>query len=95
VVAFFPQALRFLETDVNLETLPLDVPWSEPELVAELLRQPWTKRGVLARLEAAFRRNDAFGSAIEPARIAEILAELERRTATDRAGKGCVVSEGG
>jgi hypothetical protein len=95
VVAFFPQALRFLEKDVDLGQLPIDVPWSQPELVEELLRLPWTKRGVLARLEAAFRRNDAFGSAIEPRRAAEILRELERRTAMDRAGDGYILAHGG
>ena len=82
VIAFFPQALRFLEEDANLQELPIDVPWGAPDLVEELLRPPWTKRGVVARVERAFRRNDAFGSAIEPRRIAEILAELERRTAS-------------
>jgi len=92
VIAFFPQALRFLEKDVHLEDLPIDVPWSQPKLVAELLRLPWTKRGVLARLEAAFRRNDAFGSAIEPQRVAEILAELERRRAVDRTEARSVAS---
>jgi hypothetical protein len=95
VIAFFPQALRFLEKDVTLDELPIDVPWSQPELVEELLRLPWTKRGILARLEAAFRRNDAFGSAIEPRRVAEILAELERRTAVDKSGDVCVVAPGG
>ena len=95
VIAFFPQALRFLEKDVTLEGLPIDIPWSEPELVEELLRPPWTKRGILARLEAGFRRNDAFGSAIEPRRIAEILAELDRRTTTDGGREACVVARGG
>jgi hypothetical protein len=95
VIAFFPQALRFLEEDINLGQIPIDVPWSQPELVEELLRLPWTKRGVLARLEAAFRRNDAFGSAIEPRRVAEILTELERRAAMDRAGDSCILAHGG
>ena len=81
VIAFFPQALRFLEKEMSLEELPFDVPWDEPGLVRELLRPPWTRRGVLARLEAKFRRNDAFGSAIDPCRIDEILTELGRRTA--------------
>lgn len=81
VIAFFPQALRFLDHDVPLEQVPIDVPWSEPDLVEELLRPPWTKRGIVARLEASVRRNDAFGSAIEPRRIDEIRAELKRHQA--------------
>jgi hypothetical protein len=81
--AFFPQALRFKDRDLTLEELPIDVPWSEPELVEELLRLPWTKRGVVARLEAAFRRNDAFGSTIEPHRVDAIRTELRRRAMTD------------
>jgi hypothetical protein len=79
LIALFPQSLRFLEKNVTFEELQIDIPWSEPALVEELLRLPWTKRGLLARLEAVIRRNDAFGSAIEPQRIDEILAELERR----------------
>jgi ATP-grasp domain len=83
VIAFFPQALRFMDSGATLKELPIDVPWGEPDLVEELLRLPWTKRGVVARLEAAFRQNDAFGSAIAPRLIDEIRAELERRTITE------------
>ena len=80
LVAFFPQCLRFSDAGVANRDLPVDdVPWSQPELVKELLRLPWTRRGFVARLEALVRRNDAFGSAIPPQRVKEILAELERR----------------
>ena len=81
VIALFPQALRFLDDDVALDQVSIDVPWGEPDLVEELLRLPWTKRGIVARLEASFRRNDAFGSAIEPRRIDEIRRELKRHQA--------------
>ncbi|WP_419758130.1 ATP-grasp domain-containing protein [Acidisoma sp.] len=81
VIALFPQALRFLDKDVALDQVPIDVPWGEPDLVEELLRLPWTKRGIVARLEASVRRNAAFGSAIEPRRIEEIRAELRRHQA--------------
>ncbi|MBW4022468.1 MAG: ATP-grasp domain-containing protein [Proteobacteria bacterium] len=79
-VAFFPQCLRFGDGGGARQALPVeDVPWNEPELVEELLRLPWTKRGALARLEALVRKNDAFGSAIRPERISEVRAELQRR----------------
>jgi hypothetical protein len=80
MIAVFPQCLRFAESAGEEWALALeDIPWSQPDLVEELLRLPWTRRGVLARLEALIRQNDAFGSAIEPRRIHEIRAELERR----------------
>jgi hypothetical protein len=91
VIAFFPQCLRFAENNVERWELAVeDIPWSEPDLVEELLRLPWTKRGILARLESLVRQNDAFGSAIDPQRISEIRAELERRrpqsTSPERSG---------
>jgi hypothetical protein len=86
LIALFPQSLRFIEKSAALDDLPIDIPWSEPALVEELLRLPWTKRGILARLEALIRQNDAFGSAIEPQRINEILGELERRRREFRDG---------
>lgn len=79
-IAFFPQCLRFAGSDVDKwELAAEDIPWSEPDLVEELLRLPWTRRGILARLESLVRQNDAFGSAIDPQSIREIRAELERR----------------
>jgi hypothetical protein len=80
LVALFPQSLRFVDEGLPLEDLPIDIPWTEPALVEELLRLPWTRRGILARLEAMIRQNDAFGSAIEPRRVGEIMAELKRRS---------------
>jgi hypothetical protein len=80
LIAVFPQCLRFAESaGEGWEFALEDIPWSQPDLVEELLRPPWTRRGALARLESLIRRNDAFGSAIEPRRIREIRAELERR----------------
>ncbi len=80
LIAVFPQCLRFAESaGGDWEFAHEDIPWSQPDLVRELLRLPWTRRGLLARLEALIRRNEAFGSAIEPRRIREIHAELERR----------------
>ena len=73
-VAMFPQALRFAVEQVDLTEAELDVPWTEPELVAELLRPPWTKRSLLARLEARLRPNDAYGTVLSRRDATRILA---------------------
>lgn len=65
VVALFPQALRFAANAPNWSMADLDAPWSEPTLVKELLRQPWTKRSLLARLEARLRDNQAYGTTVD------------------------------
>ncbi len=75
-VAMFPQALRFAVEQVDFTEAELDVPWTEPELVAELLRPPWTKRSLLARLEARLRPNDAYGTVLSRRDAARILATL-------------------
>jgi ATP-grasp domain len=58
-VAFFPQALL---ADTGSSLLPSayhDVPWEEPDLVAELLRRPWDSRSPLARMtDRLMRRPD-------------------------------------
>jgi glutathione synthase/RimK-type ligase-like ATP-grasp enzyme len=77
VVALFPQALRFNSSVTEKYAATLDVPWSEPQLIRELLRLPWTKRSPLARLEALMRRNDAFGAAPDPHKAAEIISAIE------------------
>lgn len=55
VIAFFPQAW-LLEPDGDmLNAAYHDVPWSEPDLVRELVKKPWPDRGLLAQLVARFR----------------------------------------
>jgi hypothetical protein len=81
VVALFPQALRFNFGATEKHAATLDVPWSEPQLIRELLRLPWTKRSPLARLEALMRRNDAFGVAPDPYKAAEIISAIETANA--------------
>jgi hypothetical protein len=49
-VAFFPQAWLSRSATPLLPSAYHDVPWEEPELVAELLRRPWDIRSPLARL---------------------------------------------
>ncbi len=55
VIAFFPQAWMLEPGGDLLHNAYHDVPWSEPELVRELVKQPWPDRGLLARLVARFR----------------------------------------
>ncbi len=83
-VAMFPQALRFAAEQVDLTEAELDVPWTEPELVAELLRPPWTKRSLLARLEARLRPNVAYGTVLSRREAARILAALAAPPANGR-----------
>lgn len=49
-VALFPQAWLSSSAAPLLTSAYHDVPWEEPELVAELLRRPWDIRSPLARL---------------------------------------------
>jgi hypothetical protein len=56
-VALFPQALNFVvgnDDETALDSY-LDVPWEEPDLVAELRKDAWPRRRLLSRLYHAFR----------------------------------------
>jgi len=49
-IAFFPQCWS-LEPELKLpQTCLHDVPWSEPDVVRDLVQPPWPERGWLARL---------------------------------------------
>ncbi|HEX5461224.1 MAG TPA: hypothetical protein VFX20_14775 [Steroidobacteraceae bacterium] len=50
VIAFFPQALAWHPDNPYMQQCYHDVPWGEPALVRELLRQPWAERQWLSRL---------------------------------------------
>ena len=76
VVALFPQALRFDFEWLERNPTLIDVPWSEPQLVRELLRRPWTKRSLLARIEGRLRNNGAQGKVLSQRRAAHMLAIL-------------------
>jgi hypothetical protein len=56
-IAFFPQAWLSDARSAHLRSAYHDVPWQEPELVRELVRQPWTKRGMLARVLSKYYLN--------------------------------------
>ena len=73
MIAMFPQALRFTAPDAVLRLARLDVPWSEPDLVRELLRLPWSKRGWLSRFARRIRPNAADGQPIDQDVAAQIL----------------------
>jgi hypothetical protein len=49
VVAFFPQALAWSPDSPYMQSCSHDVPWTEPRLVQELLREAWPDRRWLAR----------------------------------------------
>lgn len=57
VIAFFPQAWLLEPGSPHLLGSFHDVPWSEPDLVRELLLPPWPERQYLARLLARWRRS--------------------------------------
>ncbi len=50
VIAFFPQALAWNPDSPYMQQSHHDIPWAQPELVRELLRDPWAERQWLARI---------------------------------------------
>ncbi len=58
VVAFFPQAFRSNPRSSYLQCGKHDVPWSEPTLVLELLRDSWPERQWLSRIYHHFQAPD-------------------------------------
>jgi hypothetical protein len=69
-IAFFPEALFSKPECPFLATSHIDVPWEEPRLVVELMRQDWRDRRLLARMYRAIRppkqRAVAFETAARP-----------------------------
>lgn len=49
IIAFFPQALTWNPDSVYMQQCHHDVPWTEPALVRELVRDPWPERQWLSR----------------------------------------------
>jgi hypothetical protein len=56
LIALFPSAWLTAPDDPMLSTAFHDVPWSQPDLVRELVRPAWQERGTLVRLYQWFRR---------------------------------------
>ena len=54
-IAFFPQAFNRNPQSPYLVRGYHDVPWTEPNLVRHLLKEPWPDRQLLARLYHFFR----------------------------------------
>jgi hypothetical protein len=50
VIAFFPQALAWNADSPHMQQCHHDIPWSQPALVRELLRDPWAERQWVARI---------------------------------------------
>jgi predicted ATP-grasp superfamily ATP-dependent carboligase len=55
-VAFFPQAFKCNPHSPHLRNGNHDVPWEEPALVFELLRNPWPERQWLSRVYHYYRK---------------------------------------
>ena len=62
VIAFFPATFKLNPKSVYLSTGYHDVPWEEPALVQELLRDPWPDRRLLNRLYRKFRASKGIES---------------------------------
>jgi len=56
-IAYFPQAWHWDPNSEFLNTSFCDVPYSEPELVQDLLQVPWPDRSLLARMVNHLRRD--------------------------------------
>lgn len=50
VIAFFPQALAWNPDSPYMQQCHHDIPWAQPALVRELLRDPWAERRWVSRL---------------------------------------------
>ena len=50
IIAFFPQALAWNPDSPYMQQCHHDIPWAQPALVRELLRDPWAERRWLSRL---------------------------------------------
>ncbi|GCE91469.1 hypothetical protein MSKU15_3070 [Komagataeibacter diospyri] len=65
MIALFPQILRTEPETLNSTAAWIDIPWRYPELVEELLRRPWPRRGSVARLEERLRPNMPYGKSVD------------------------------
>jgi hypothetical protein len=59
LIAFFPQAFCWDPDNAYLPHCYLDIPWTEPELVRELLRDDWPERQWLGRAYHFLRRKES------------------------------------
>ncbi|KAB8123599.1 ATP-grasp domain-containing protein [Komagataeibacter medellinensis] len=65
MIALFPQILRADASTLRHGAAWIDIPWRHPELVEELLRRPWPRRGSVARLEERLRPNMPYGKSVD------------------------------
>ena len=62
LIAFFPQALAWSADSAYFQSSNHDVPWSEPRLIRELLRESWPDRRWLSRAYHCLRPRRATGT---------------------------------
>lgn len=72
VVAYFPQASHTAPDSPWLEAGFHDVPWEDPDLIKELLKQPRPDRGLLAKLLRAVRRGAEGGGGVSINRMMDV-----------------------
>jgi hypothetical protein len=83
VIAFFPQALAWSPDSPHLQSSSHDVPWMQPQLIPELLREAWPERRWLARAYYYLRPRRAGATPrIEPAAIDLYLSKARDARAT-------------
>ncbi|MGI4748017.1 MAG: hypothetical protein ACRYFY_18540, partial [Janthinobacterium lividum] len=58
----------------------IDAPQDQPQLMAELLRRPWTKRSPFARIEGWLRDTDINGKVLSQRKAARLLERLSGQT---------------
>ena len=77
LIAFFPQALAWNPDSPYMKHCHHDVPWSEPALTRELLREPWPERHWLPRLYNRIRGEER-PPASNPSSFLQLAAEEGR-----------------
>jgi thioredoxin reductase len=76
LIAFFPQALVWNPDSPHMRQCHHDVPWSEPALARELLREPWPERHLIGRLYHGIRGTKRRPT-LNPAAILQLAAASE------------------
>jgi predicted ATP-grasp superfamily ATP-dependent carboligase len=86
-VAFFPQAFKANPKSAYLTQAYHDVPWEEPALVRELLRDSWPDRQFLNRIFRNFRARKGLTARLESSSTLHVETSRLTRSSTTAAGK--------
>lgn len=89
MIALFPQALAWNPDSPHLANCHHDIPWTEPAVIRELLRDSWAERRLLARLYHRLR-----GSKRDPVPSLEAFMQLASASERPRALDGAPVGSG-